>query len=177
MNFGASLGRARCRQATRQAGDGRDNGRGARHEGRGGVAAWWPSCRTSCASSRRASSCLRGPRAWRALLWPQKAPGQHHQGRQQRGAAHAGRNRLALLGDGQRGALSCPSYEAIPILSAHVTLRFLAASSRLVLKPTGLKRDDILGLSTVRELRCQDCAIGADVVPKRPLPESGSWNR
>ena len=39
---------------------------------------------------------LRGPGAWRALLWPQEAPGQHHQGRQQCGAAHAGRDRLAL---------------------------------------------------------------------------------
>ena len=39
---------------------------------------------------------LRGPGPRRALHGSQAPPGQHHQGRQQRRAAHAGRDRLAL---------------------------------------------------------------------------------
>ena len=78
---------------------------------------WWPSCWTSLASSRRASSL--------------------------------------------------PSHEAIPILSVHVTHRLLAASSRLVLKPTGLKRNDMSGNHVLRIARAGRGAWVADASHRR----------
>ena len=53
---------------------------------------------------------LRGPGAGRAQLGPQAPPGQHHQGRQQCGAAHAGGGGLAL----PRGPAREPHHRQTP---------------------------------------------------------------